>query len=160
VGHQVDFSEWAKVVLAYFLAGAVIVLPAWFMARGVRYLFRRWQADERDLPERWKEHERKLAETKIAEAKIAEAKLAEPAALGPARDLHAVTVPYGGQSMLVTGLKYVFAVICFGIGGAAAYVSIDSLVHKDPYSSGDALTAMIGAMFLLIAFLLLRRPRR
>jgi hypothetical protein len=53
-------------------------------------------------------------------------------------------------------LKYFFAVICFGLGIAFCIGTVSILT--DPYSHDPAwLTGMIGAMFLLEAFLQLRR---
>jgi len=53
-------------------------------------------------------------------------------------------------------LRYCFAFICFGIGVAFCIGTLSIL--KDPYSNDPAwLTGMFGSMFLLGAFLLLRR---
>jgi hypothetical protein len=53
-------------------------------------------------------------------------------------------------------VKYVLVFICFGLGVAFCIGTISLL--RDPYGSDPAwLTGMIGAMFLLGAFLLFRR---
>lgn len=59
-----------------------------------------------------------------------------------------------------TFVKYFFAFICFGFGIALCIGTISIL--KDPYSSDPAwFTGMLGSMFLLGAFLLLRwKPSR
>jgi hypothetical protein len=56
-----------------------------------------------------------------------------------------------------TFLKYFFAIICFGIGIAFSFSALEDLIHpREFYSDPAWIPAMLGAMFLLGAFLLLR----
>jgi hypothetical protein len=59
----------------------------------------------------------------------------------------------------MTAVKYVSAIICFGLGVALAFAAVQSM-----YSSlglgdnpGGPIVAGVGAMFLLVTYLLLRR---
>lgn len=55
-------------------------------------------------------------------------------------------------------LKMIFGVLCFGVGVAFAVGAADDLLHRNPYSTGNApWLGMFAAMFLLGSFLLLRR---
>jgi hypothetical protein len=56
-----------------------------------------------------------------------------------------------------TFLKYFFAIVCFGIGIAFSVSGLESLIHpREFYADPAWIPAMLGAMFLLGAFLLLR----
>jgi hypothetical protein len=54
-------------------------------------------------------------------------------------------------------VKYFFAIICFGIGVAFCISALESLIRPREFFADPAwIPAMLGAMFLLGAFLLLR----
>ena len=57
-------------------------------------------------------------------------------------------------------VRIIFGILCFGIGVAFAMAAVDALVVERSYHSVFDVTfpSMLGAMFLLGAYLLLRRP--
>ena len=68
-------------------------------------------------------------------------------------------MPQSSSGGTMAALRYVFAIICFGIGVTLAFAAVQSM-----YSSlglgdnpGAAIAAGVGAMFLLGTYLLLRR---
>jgi hypothetical protein len=70
-----------------------------------------------------------------------------------------VYLVFPDRTMRVTAFKNIFAVICCGIGAAASLMAIGEVLHSSSGSGGAELPGMVGAMFLLITFLLLRRPQ-
>lgn len=54
-------------------------------------------------------------------------------------------------------MRMICAVLCFGIGGAFAVSTIDTLMHPTIFSEPAWLAGSLAAMFLLGSFLLLRR---